>query len=239
MNEEFNPNSFENQREMDKIGLELFVHNLKENSFNDAVNELITNLKTELNKEITEFLEFQEQEENAHQNYHLDTYFLEDKLLALSEMNIVYAYKDFEINLKKLISAAYGIEIKEFYKWDSVTDFLRSKKIRYSELNAYQEINDLRKVNNSIKHSTKHIDNKIKSISEFSDLKYMRHYELSAFFKRIKDCPNKFLEALSSEIYRNLYEFNDDRLNKIAELYSLRMDKETATRFMKYLKQKY
>jgi len=239
MDEEFNPNSIDDIRERNKIGLELFVHNLKENSFNDAVNELVKSLQSDLSEEITEFLEFQGKEENRQEIYHLDTYYLEEKLLALSEMNVVYAYKDFEINIKRLVGAAYGIDTKEFYKWETITDFLKSKNIKYSELNSYQEINDLRKVNNSIKHSTKNIDSKIKSISEFSKLEYMGHYELSAFFNRIKTCPMKYLEALSTEIYKNLYEFDDGRLENIAELYSLRMNKEIATRFIKFLKKKY
>ena len=239
MNNLDNPNSIEHYRETSKIGLELFVHNLKENSFKDAVSELIDNLQTKLNDEISEFLEFQKQDENANQNYHLDTYYMEDKLLALSEMNVVYSYKDFEINLKKLIGASYGIDTKEFYRWNIITDFLKSKNIEYSELKGYQEVNQLRKVNNSIKHATKGIDKDIKSISEFSELNYMRHYELSDFFNRVKEFPNKFLDALSSEIYQNLYDFDNDRLRKIAELYAKRMDKETAYKFIEELKKIY
>lgn len=234
-----NPNSIESYRETSKIGLELFVVNLKENSFKDAVSELINNLQTKLNSEISEFLEFQEEDDNANQSYHLDTYYMEDKLLALSEMNVAYLYKDFEINIKKLIGASYGIDTKEFYKWNIITDFLKSKNIKYSELNGYQEISQLRKVNNSIKHATKGIDKDIKSISEFSELNHMRHYELSDFFNRVKVFPNKFLDALSSEIYKNLYEFDNDRLKNIAELYAKRMDKETAYKFIEELKKFY
>jgi len=217
-----NPNSIEHYRETSKIGLELFVHNLKENSFKDAVSELIDDLQSKLNTQITEFLKFQEQDDNANQNYHLDTYYMEDKLLALSEMNVVYSYKDFEINIKKLIGASYGIDTKDFYRWNIITDFLKSKNIKYSELKGYQEINQLRKVNNSIKHATKGIDKDIKSISEFSELKHMRHYELSDFFNRVKEFPNEFLDALSSEIYKNLYDFDNERLKIIAELYANR-----------------
>jgi len=239
MNEEFNPNSIDNRRERDQMGLDLFVYNLKENSFNDAVNELIETLKSDLNTEITEFLEFQEKEENANQNYQLDTYFLEEKLLALSEMNIVYIYKDFEINVKRLIGAAYGVETKNFYKWEIIKDFFKTRKIKIADLDGYQEINDLREVNNSIKHSTISISKKINGIKEFSKLKHMRHYELSEFFARIKNFPNKFLEALTKVIYKDLYEFSDNRLERNAELYARRMDKETADKFIEYLRTKY
>lgn len=231
--------SIEHYRERKKMDLELFVQNLKENSFKDAVSDLIDSLETKLNDEVSDFLEFLKQDENANQNYHLDTYSMEDKLLALSEMNVVYSYKDFEISIKKLIGHFYGIDTKQLYRWGAITDFLKSKNIKYSELKGYNEVNQLRKVNNLIKHTTKEIDEKIKSISEFSQLNYMRHYELSDFFNRIKEFPYLFLDALSSEIYKDLYDFDNDRLRDIAELYAKRMDKETAYKFIEELKKNY
>ena len=87
-----------------------------------------------------------------------------------------------EINFKKLISAAYGISIKEFYKWESIINFLKSKGIKPSELEGFQQVNDLRKLNNHIKHSiSRKIDNKIKSIAEFSKEEYLEHNSLSLF----------------------------------------------------------
>lgn len=83
------------------------------------------------------------------------------------------------------------------------------------------------------------IDDKVKKISEFKELKYMGHNELISFFKRVKDFPYKFISELSSEIFKDLYEFDENRLDKIAELYALRMDKKNAEKFIKLLKLKY
>lgn len=239
MSKNLNTEEIDFYRETYKLGLETFTLNLKQNTFDDSVNQVIAKLQEELNQEIEDYIEIQYDSKNSGEIYSLDIDYLEDKLLALIEMNIVYVYKDFEINLKKLISASYGINTKEFYKWDNIINFLKSKNIKYNELAGYEEINQLRMVNNSIKHSTSVIDEKVRKIPEFVDLKYMRHYELIAFFKRTKDFPYKFLCVLSTEIYKDLYEFNDVRLNKIAELYALRMDKNTAQRFIEFLNKKY
>ena len=67
----------------------------------------------------------------------------------------------------------------------------------------------------------------------------MGHNELISFFKRVKDFPYKFILELSSEIFKDLYEFDENRLDKIAELYALRMDKKNAEKFIKLLKLKY
>lgn len=228
------------ERETSKIGLDLFVDNLKENSFSKAVFEQTEKLQKELNDTITDFLNDQQKSDQNEYYYHLDTEFIEDKLSALSEMNIVYAFKDFEINIKKLLGAAYGIDAHEFYKWESILSFLKSKKIKPSELTGYQEINDLRKLNNHIKHSTSQkINDKITSIPEFKELKYLRHYELTEFFNRIKDFPYTFLYALSTEIYKDLYEFDSNRLKSIAKLFALRMDKESAEIFIDKFKKLY
>lgn len=201
------------ERETSKIELGLFVEKLKENSFSKAVFDQIEKLQNELNDTITDFLNAQEESNQNEYYYHLDTGFLEDKLSALSEMNIVYAFKDFEINIKNLLRAAYGIDTHQFYKWEEILKFLQSKNIKPSELKGYQEINDLRKLNNHIKHSTSQkIDNDITSIPEFKELRYLRHYELTEFFNRVKDFPYIFLDALSTEIYKDLYEFDENRL---------------------------
>ncbi|MFA9190934.1 hypothetical protein AAGV28_06070 [Flavobacterium sp. FZUC8N2.13] len=233
------PEEIEFQRETYKIGLETFTLYLKQNTFDDSIGELIKKLQNELNEEIENYIEIQYDSKNAGQVYSLDIEYLEDRLLALTEMNIVYVHKDFEINLKKLIKASYNVNTKEFYKWENVINFLKSKNIKYAELTGYKEINELRIVNNSIKHSTSLIDEKVKKITEFKELKYMSHNELIWFFKRVKDFPYKFISELSSEIYKDLYQFDENRLDKIAELYALRMDKKNAERFKELLKLKY
>lgn len=194
----------EDERETNKIRLSLFVDNLKNNSFSEAVFEQTEKLQSELNETINNFIK------NQNENFgYLDTEFLEDKLSALSEMSIVYAFKDFEINLKKLLKATYGTDTKEFYRWDFISDFLNSKKIKLTEIKGYKEVNQLRNINNHIKHSISNKisdKDKINDIPEFKSLKYLSHYELDDFYNRIKNFPYIFLDDLSTKIYADLYE---------------------------------
>ena len=229
------------ERNMNQNGLISFVENLKGNSFSEVVFEQTESLQKKLNKRIEDYIKNQGESYIDDAYYlHLDTEFLEDKLSALSEMNIVYAYKNFEINFKKLISVAYGISIKEFYKWESIINFLKSKGIKPSELEGFQQVNDLRKLNNHIKHSTsRKIDNKIKSIAEFSKEEYLEHNSLSLFYKRIKNVPYTFLDNISTEIYKNLYEFDSNRIKSIAKKMALRMEKESAMKLIKELNKLY
>jgi hypothetical protein len=241
MNKQTESDEIDIDRYMSKSGLMSFVHNLKGNSFNELVFEQTEMLQKELNKTIKDFTENQDESymENAYY-LHLDTEFLEDKLSALSEMNIVYAYKDFEINFKKLISAAYRIDIKEFYKWETIETFLKSKGIKLSELNGFQEVNDLRKVNNHIKHSVyRKIDNKLKSIKEFNKEESLQHDSLSLFYKRIKNTPYTFLYDVASEIYKDLFEFDTVRLKSIAKKTALRMERKSAMILIDELKKLY
>lgn len=232
-----NPEEIHHQRETYKIGLETYTIDLNRNHFDESINKVIQDYQNELNKEIQNFEDLQN--ENPNEYYYLDIDYLENKLLALSEMNVVYAYKDFEINLKKLISASYGLSSKEFYKWENVLNFLKSKGIKYKNIEGYQDVNELRLVNNYIKHSNSLIDDNLKKINEFSDLKYMEHINLINFFKRTKNSTYTFLSNLSDEIYKDLYEFSDERLNHIAQLFALRMDKSTSKKFINYLESKY
>ena len=232
-----NPEEIHYQRESYKIGLENYTIDLNRNHFDESINKVIQDYQNELNKEIRNFEDLQN--ENPNEYYYLDIEYLENKLLALSEMNVVYAYKDFEINLKKLISASYGIKSKEFYKWDNVLNFLKSKGIKYKNIEGYQEVNELRLVNNYIKHSNSLIDDNLKKINEFSDIKYMEHICLINFFERTKNSTYIFLSNLSDEFYKDLYEFSDERLNHIAQLFALRMDKSTSKKFINFFESKY
>lgn len=230
-----NPQEIEDNREWSKIYLQQFVDNLKGNTFIEAVENLIKQFNSELSKEIEDHIEA---ENEFQQPLHLDTDYWEDKLLALTEMNIVYAYKEFEVNLKRLIKMTYKIDTRDLFRWQSIEVFLKSKGIKLSTLKSFKEVNEIRLVNNSIKHSNK-IENELKKIAEFKSREYMDYNSLYKFYHRVKNHPYIFLEDLSTHIYDNLYNFDEKRLDFIANLYAERMDKESAIKFMELLKTKY
>lgn len=226
-----------NKRETDKIGLETFPIYLYNNHFEESVANEFNQLKNQLEQEITDFVNYEAEANDL--EFYLDTRFFEDKLLALIEMKIIYIYKNFEIDIKRLLGATYHIKTRELYKWDSIKEFLKTKNLQLTAIKGYQEVNQLREVNNAIKHSTGKISEIIRKIPEFKEEKRLRHYELDEFYERVKKYPYTFLESLADEIYQNLYFFDDSRLENISELFALRMDEPTAMKFIEKLKSKY
>jgi hypothetical protein len=248
------------QRQMNQIGLDTFTHG-RENILDYPVDKLIQDLKTRINNAYSEHnhwieLEqnnperFKELEEQANQTGHSlreqmygyiqDVIYLEDELFALFEMKIIYAFKHLEINIKQLLFAAYQDNyINRQFKWEAIIQFLSSKEIVAKEVNDYENITQLRNLNNSLKHSDKTIDQSIKNIPEFKDKENMHYSDLETFYRRVKKSPNVFLTSLISFVFKDLYTFNHERILEIAKSFALRMDKAVAMQFSEELRRHY
>jgi hypothetical protein len=244
------------EREMSKMGLDIFTHN-RNNILDFPIDKLIKDLKKDIDKAYSEHKQwieleeknparFKELEEQANQSgytlysqmygYIQDAIYLEEELFALYEMKIIYAFKHLEINIKQLLFAAYQDNyINRQFKWDSIIQFLNSKSIIAKELNEYENINQLRNVNNSLKHSNKVIDQSIKNIPEFKDKDTLSYNDLELFYNRIKKSPNIFLTSLVSFVFKDLYTFTHERISNIAKSFALRMDKKDAIEFSEEL----
>jgi hypothetical protein len=160
--------------------------------------------------------------------YMIDIFYRTEEMVAIMEMKIIYAYKHLEINIKKLLSAAYPETNKrDFYKWEILIAFLKSKGIQPEELNGYREVKQLREVNNAAKH-TDNIQNVLQHIDEFKGHNYISFEDLESFYHRVKGAPNNFLTALTGAIYKEIYSFDNSKIKMIAESIVLRMDKDQA-----------
>jgi hypothetical protein len=153
-------------------------------------------------------------------------------------MKIIYAYKDFEIKLKFLISASYQkIDKSKMYKWEFISDFLKSRNIDIKSIDVYSQIEELRNVNNALKHSNI-LESKVLP-KEFKNKKNITYKDTLTFYTRIENSPKKFIIELSNLILNDLYDFNEFRINEIAEKIALRMDKNTAELLIKKVLEKY
>lgn len=249
MKEEFSPLE---QRQMNQISLDTFNHG-RENILDYPVDNLIQNLKIQISEEYSEHdkwieLEkndpdrFNELEEQANQTGHSlhaqmygyiqDVIYLEDELFALFEMKIIYAFKHLEINIKQLLFAAYQDKyINRQFKWDAIIQFLNSKSIIAKDLNDYDNITQLRNLNNSLKHSDQIIDQTIKNIPEFKDKETLHYSDLELFYNRVKKSPTVFMTSLISFVFKDIYTFPNERILEIAKSFALRMDKNVALEF--------
>ncbi|MDL2145114.1 hypothetical protein QQY79_21520 [Flavobacterium tructae] len=232
-------NNIEATRETAKLGLQTFFMDV-ENNFHDRISDEAINI---FEKKILDANTRDRSDEYKRGDYSgptMEIYFMEQELKAISEMKILYAYKHFENKLKFLLSAAYGASKSKMFKWEFVCEFLREKNIDIKNINCYSEINELRNLSNCIKHSDNiKNDSRMMSITEFKEKPIVLYADLLAFYKRIENAPSSFISSLSDFIYKDLYMFDEKRIDQEAEKNALRMTEAEASILIKKLKEKY
>jgi hypothetical protein len=254
-----NHSDIHDEREQNKIGLKTYFLD-KANMFDIAINQLIAKLKLGITKSQDQFdgwnilqetnperySELVEQAERSeinidHQQYEtlLDIIYNEEQLLSLVEMKVLYAFKSLEINIKKLLQAAFSLQsTKDFYKWDNLIKFLKNKNIDVKTFESYLKVTQLKSVNNSIKHSDDY-ETSLTSIPEFKNSEKITYIKIDHFYNRIKDTPDAFLQELVLAIYNELYEFDESKIGGIAKSFALRMNQTDAIKLIQQINEHY
>ncbi len=224
---------------MNKIGLDSYLEDYEfpdlEELLKDAIQKLHADLK-EAGKEYEEAVEKETNNEYSDVPYIVDEIFsIQERLLSVYEMIIVNDYKEFELIIKRLLKASLDFDEKDFRSFENLKPLLKSKGISLAKVDNYNDINDLRKVNNYIKHSKiREIPDDLKQIKEFRSTKNLNYLELMLFHQRVKDLRYNFIFDLKGKIYSYLYEFDDNRIENIA----MRMMKRMGTEHINLLIQK-
>jgi hypothetical protein len=155
-------------------------------------------------------------------------------LYSLNEMRVIYIYKNLEISIKSIIKDAYpNTNTKDFFKWQSLVDFLKEKNIPVTTIDGYADAVLLKNVNNALKHSDsvpQHIGKTSEFVSGFSS------EGLETFAQRIRPRVELFREKLSAEIARERYDFDESRIDEIVQEYYYRMDNEAFLALIQKLK---
>jgi hypothetical protein len=169
-----------------------------------------------------------------------DINFLEEQKRALLEMKIIYLYKNVEIHLKESLSTAFpDINTTSFYKWQNIKDFMNSYQMKFSTLTGYSTVNELRVVNNNVKHSSDISDTLAKmNLPEFKDSERLECDNLEIFYARIRPDVEPFLKEFRQELYNHIFEFDEARLTEIADDFSKRMDSATMLKLSLILRKK-
>lgn len=96
------------------------------------------------------------------QNPVLQSYFDDELVLAESiqdladQLAIVALYGELEIRIKNMCAIAIpNVNARSLFNWKSLTTALANMGIAISGLNSYAKVNELRCLNNAIKHSRK------------------------------------------------------------------------------------
>ncbi len=223
-------------KELNKAGLQFFYSSFENNFFDSMSNEIVTTYEPRINE-----LKAQIKSDKKALGYmkHMELFMLEEKLLAISKMRIVHAYIHFEIHLKQLIRLCYSefenINKTPLNRWDLIKAFLKSKDIILQEISNYDQINQLRLLNNVIKHSGDSTHKTITGFSEFKNKKTFTHTDLNQFYTRIEYSGSNFLKSLVNQINRDLFEFDDLKLETISGRLSKRMSNETIDKLIEKL----
>lgn len=228
--------------------------------FEDAVTLRIDNIAKEI-KELKEKIQDIEQEINEHKEnsmdfdengrpsesyldlfselggLHYEIDFLSEQRLSIEEMKLVCLYKNFEILMKEIIISSFpDADVDKLFKWDNLKTFFKSYGMLIGDIKNHNLIDQLRVVNNNIKHSNI-IDEKVER-ANIVEFEYKDKYDcecLSEFYDRVRNEPIKFLEYLAKKIIEYLFVFDEERIDKIASQYGGRMGKETAIKFAEVL----
>jgi len=166
-------------------------------------------------------------------------YLSKEYLKALFEMKVVYLFKTVEIAMKSLIHTAYPkIDPRNFYKWENMLSYFNSIGIKIASFEGYKEVNDLRKVNNNIKHGEM-INDEVKKIKEFANENQFTHQNIEIFYKHIKPKIQKFVKLLGEAIIKDLYVFDDSRIDEISKDFKSRMDDKALQQLATKLTERY
>lgn len=222
--------------------LEWFTYELN-NNFDTSADEQIKNLKADKNKVLEKYDTILKEEikEDGFPESHYELFqeadFIDSQIVAMNEMKIIYAYKLFEINVKRLLKPFYDVP-NGLYKWENLKGFFKGKGILFSELKGYNELDELRQVNNNLKHSGE-VDTDVLRIKEFTEEGEYDYNELDAFYQRVKQSPFIFLQDLANAINKERYSFDEEKIETIAHDLAKRMDAKDAEILIKKLNSKY
>lgn len=249
--EEFDINEYEVERFSAKMYLDTFtfdLYNSFESSADKEIERLINELD-ELNKKYNNLdksqikgkteQEILDIEVDKHYCF-IDMDYIKEEVWALIEMKIIYSFKSLELSTKKLIKTAFSrTRTKDFYKWDILINFLKSRNIKPENLKGILEIIQLKDVNNALKHSGDFPEDLKNRIPEFKKKENISLYDLNDFYSRIKTFPKIYLADLASAIQTELYEFDEQKIDRIANNIAGRMEKKDVDLLVNVIKSKY
>jgi len=157
-------------------------------------------------------------------HHYTDRRHLENQLLSLIEMKVVYFFKSLENSIKDLMKLAYPDHyVPETYKFHNVSKFFDFKGIKLSELKGYKEFDKIRIQNNSIKHRTSPDSDFLITIDGHNSYTYET---LENVYNENKDGAVLFIDSLKDIICDDLFMYSDERIKTIADGLAFKMRKE-------------
>jgi hypothetical protein len=160
-----------------------------------------------------------------------------NQLYALNEMRVIYLFKDIEIEMKSLLNTAFSrVNIRKLFNWEIIATVCKENGIKLEEIDGYKEVNELRQINNSIKHSDFLDDNCLNILGLNKPEEEDFSEGLESFCNKVEPKIAIFKEELAKKVANELYEFPKGKLDGMAQDLTERMDKEDAINYIERLK---
>ncbi|WP_341899889.1 hypothetical protein [Fluviicola taffensis] len=197
-----------NERKAQDIRYSVFLYMLKSNDF-----DLL--LEQSIETKIEEVKELQARKIDLTKDFKVivEEILTAEKIKILAEMKIIYAYKTFESALKHILSNMYSdFESRKASGIDKVSTFLSQHGVELSEIENYFEVDQLRRVNNSIKHSNILETDEIENIIEFTGKDLVEYNDILIFYQRVSKVIPNFFDSLRKVILSRLQEKNSHLL---------------------------
>lgn len=141
-----------------------------------------------------------------------------DSLLSLSEMRVIFLFKTIENAIKEILVIAFPkIQKKSLYRWDVMVNFLKSNDVELGKLEGYDTANQLRIVNNNIKHSS-NIAEETKKILYWKHETNFTYKNINTFYNNIHKLIIKFMKDLGEAIVIAVYELTNEKLDEISQI---------------------
>ncbi|SHN11833.1 hypothetical protein [Flavobacterium xinjiangense] len=225
---------YTNNRKAEELGFKMFVLHVENNHFDKIAEDAIKKHE----EEILKLKEINKENTIVDSEVFYDILFREEELKALSEMKIIYSYKHFETSLKFLLNSSYkDLDKSKLYKWETISDILKIKKIDIRKLDCFNDIDELREVNNAIKHDAILKSRKIPV--EFKDKDHLSYKDILTFYNRVEYAPVAFLKSLHDKIIIDRYQFDENRLEELVSQIEKSMEPKIAIEFANKILSKY
>ena len=141
-------------------------------------------------------------EETLQGLYEEESVYGEELADLTSELAIVALYKKLEIDTKRAIKIVFPEQSdRDLFKWETLKNFLRGQGIDIENFSKYSEVDELRIINNCIKHSGI-VDG---NLSKFGEWKKGEHVtSLDRHFHRLALAAERYMADLTNALSSKL-----------------------------------
>ena len=141
-----------------------------------------------------------------------------NSLLSLAEMRVIFLFKTIENAIKEILFIAFPKTQKEsLYKWYVMMNLLKNNGVELGKLEGYDAVNQLRIVNNNIKHSS-NIAEKTKKIPYWKHETNFTYKNIDTFYNSIHKLIIKFMKDLGEAIVIAVYEISNEKLEEMSHI---------------------